>query len=271
VGTESRDKLIRLLNYVEQVVRLDERVAFALSEYRLPDGSAFALKDDETRDLPGVSHDLRDDEGSIWLEVMRLARKEPPQPPAEIGEWVLLSADPSKLPEPRSELLITVTRAERDAAIENGEVRPDDVCEAPRSRDEAAADQVTYDLTLRLEDRAHIASAIEAWITSVWTKWAAEELPRRRTIALYQRLYKVLQLVESAAENPLEIVWGVGPVAWQKDGRSVNRPLIEIRVDIELDNEKSGCIRIRPTSADPSFDLRPYEELGCSGLPCSRI
>jgi hypothetical protein len=43
--------------------------------------------------------------------------------------------------------------------------------------------------------------------------------------------------------------------------------LIELRVDIEIDDEKGGGIRIRPTSADPSFDLKPYEELGCSGLP----
>jgi hypothetical protein len=33
---DARQKLIGLLDYVEQVVRLDERVAFRLSEYRLP-------------------------------------------------------------------------------------------------------------------------------------------------------------------------------------------------------------------------------------------
>ena len=38
-----RQKLIGLLDYVEQVVRLDERVAFQLSEYHLPDGSTFAV------------------------------------------------------------------------------------------------------------------------------------------------------------------------------------------------------------------------------------
>ena len=35
---DSRQRLIGLLDYVEQVVRLDERVAFRVSEYRLPDG-----------------------------------------------------------------------------------------------------------------------------------------------------------------------------------------------------------------------------------------
>ncbi len=40
---DARQKLIGLLDYVEQVVRLDERVAFRLSEYRLPDGTTFAV------------------------------------------------------------------------------------------------------------------------------------------------------------------------------------------------------------------------------------
>jgi hypothetical protein len=89
VGTEPWDKIVRLLDYVEQVVRLDERVALRLSEYRLPDDSTFAVAEDDTRDLPGVSHDLHDEEGPIWLEVMRLARKEPPHPPPEIADWII--------------------------------------------------------------------------------------------------------------------------------------------------------------------------------------
>ena len=60
---------------------------------------------------------------------------------------------------------------------------------------------------------------------------------------------------------------GVGQVDWQKDGRIIDRPLLEIRVDIELDDARAGLIRIRPTGVDPAFDLKPYEELGCEGLP----
>src|ERR1035437_3948546 len=78
LAEEPREKLVRLLDYVEQVVRLDERVAFRLSEYHLPDGSNFAIHEGATRNLPGVHHDVREDEGSVWLEVERLARKEPP-------------------------------------------------------------------------------------------------------------------------------------------------------------------------------------------------
>jgi len=43
VAADIRQKLIGLLDYVEQVVRLDERVAFKLSEYHLPDGTTFSV------------------------------------------------------------------------------------------------------------------------------------------------------------------------------------------------------------------------------------
>src|SRR2546423_7639960 len=63
---DARQKLIGLLDYVEQVVRLDERVAFRLSEYRLPDGSTFAVGRSGTQNLPGVRHDHHDAEGAVW-------------------------------------------------------------------------------------------------------------------------------------------------------------------------------------------------------------
>jgi very-short-patch-repair endonuclease len=263
-----RQKLIGLLDYVEQVVRLDERVAFRLSEYRLPDGSAFAVGKADTQNLPGVRHDQRDDEGPVWLEVERLARNEPPAPPKDIAEWIAVSADPARSPDIRSERLVTVTAAERDAAVAKGEVRVDDILEAPPKRGEPKDAPPRFDLKLRLEDRPEVAAEINKWIAGPWTNWSTAELPRRRTIALYQVLYKVFQLLEvGGAESPIELMWGVGVVRWEKDGHIVDRPLLERRVEIELDDGRSGLIRVRPTSADALFDLKPYEELGCTNIP----
>jgi superfamily I DNA and/or RNA helicase/very-short-patch-repair endonuclease len=265
---EVRQKLVGLLDYVEQVIRLDERVAFRLSEYHLPDGSTFAVTRSETQGLPSVRHDHRDDEGPVWLEVERLSRKEPPRPPDELAEWIVLSADPARSPEVRSERILTVSAAERDIALSTGEVRPDDVLQAPRKRGESDNAPPRFDLTLRLEDRDELARAITNWITEVWTPWSAVELPRRRTIALYQVLYKIFQLMEvGGAESPIELMWGIGVVHWQKDGRIVDRPLLERRVEIELDDNRGGLIRVRPTGADALFDLKPYEELGSTNLP----
>ena len=265
---DARQKLIGLLDYVEQVVRLDERVAFRLSEYRLPDGSTFAVGKSDTQNLPGVRHDHRDEEGPVWLEVERLVRKEPPAPPESIGEWIVVPGDPARSPQVRGERLITVTAAERDAALAKGEVRPDDVLEAPRKRGEPDNAPPRFDLKLRLDDRPEVAAAINVWIAGPWTEWSTAELPRRRTIGLYQGLYKIFQLLEvGGTESPIELMWGIGVVNWQKDGRIVDRPLLERRVDIELDDKRGGLIRVRPTGADALFDLKLYEELGCTNLP----
>ncbi|MGJ4933146.1 AAA domain-containing protein [Bradyrhizobium sp. HKCCYLRH3083] len=265
---DARQRLVGLLDYVEQVIRLDERVAFRLSEYRLPDGSTFAISADNTRDLPGVRHDLQDDEGASWLEVDRLVRKDPPPRPDSIRPWIAVSSDPTQAPEIHQTRIVTVSAPERDEAIAKGEVRPDDIMVAPKKRGESSDAPTRYDLTLRLEDRPLVRNEIEGWIGGAWSEWSKLENPRRRTIALYQSLYKVFQLVEvGGAESPVEVIWGIGAVNWQKDGRIVDRPLLERRVDIELDEKRGGVIRIRPTAADASFDLKPYEELGCSNLP----
>ena len=262
-----RRRLVGLLDYVEQVVRLDERVAFRLSEYRLPDGTTFAVTKTDTQNLPGVRHDIRDDEGQVWLELERLPRREPPKPPEQFAEWVVISSDPNHRPEARPHRLITVAAEQRDEALIKKEVRPDDVLEAPRKRGESENAPPRYDLKLRLEDRPQIAAAIEEWIAGPWTQWSVEETPRRRAITLYQSFYKIFQLVEvGAAESSIELIWGIGVVNWQRDGKVIDRPLLERRVEIELNDAQGGLIRVRPTVAEPLFDLKPYEELGCSGL-----
>jgi very-short-patch-repair endonuclease len=264
---DDRQKLIGLLDYVEQVVRLDERVSFRLSEYHLPDGTCFTIRQTDTRNLPGIRHDHNDDDGPIWLELERLTRKEPPARHDVIADWIVVSGDPAKAPEVRPERLVTVSAAEKDAALAAGDVRADDILEAPRKRGEAETTPPQYDLRLRLEDRPELAEQINQWIAGPWSEWSTVEMPRRRTISLYQAFYKVFQLLEvGGTESSIEVIWGIGTVDWHKEGRVIDRPLLERRVDIELDDKRGGLIRVRPAGGDAQFDLKPYEELGCTGL-----
>ena len=115
---------------------------------------------------------------------------------------------------------MTVDAARRDEALAKAEVRPDDVLVAPRKRGEPDNAPPRFDLKFRLEDRPDTAKAIDEWIAGPWTQWAAEEIPRRRTIKLYQQLYKVFQLLEvGAAESSIELMWGIGSANWQKGGK----------------------------------------------------
>jgi hypothetical protein len=71
-------RLLGLLDYVDALIKLDERVAMRLSQHKLQDGSQFVLHEHELAKLPGVSLNKSDDEGPIWLRVQRLQRTAPP-------------------------------------------------------------------------------------------------------------------------------------------------------------------------------------------------
>ena len=99
-------------------------------------------------------------------------------------------------PRSRSRRLVTADAAERDLALANGEVRPDDVMETSHKRDGPTDAPPCFELTLRLEHVAEIIAKIENWIAGPWSKWATDEPRRRGTIAIYQQLYKLLQMLE---------------------------------------------------------------------------
>jgi len=228
-----RERLIGLLDYVEQVVRLDESVAFRVSDYRLADGTSFAIRPSDTANLPGIQLDMQEEEGPVWLAVARLPRREPPTPPPEIAEWILTSADPARLPEARLRRPTNGLVVERAGTLTHADARSEQMIAVARRREELR------EVNVYLEGQPATASAIQSWITGPWATWATEEMPRRRTIALYQQLYKIFQMVDSGvADSPIEVIWGIGVVRWRKEGRVVDRPLLEIRVDLELDEAR---------------------------------
>jgi hypothetical protein len=257
------ERLTELLGYVEQVIKLDERPAFRLSEYRLPTGQTFVFHQHDFQALPGITHDLTDEDGPIWLTMQRIKRGEPPEPSDDIAPWLNLPPDPDKEPTLREFVIRTVSESEKDDLLARSQVRPEDCASAigPQAKGQ-------FDVTLRLEDRPEITLAAQQYISTKWLSWAEAERPKRKSIALYQRLFEVAQLAELAgAEQPIELVWGIGLTRWIKDGYEVDLPLLERLVEIEIDQHAGGEIRIRPRSALATANLRPYEEMKIEGAP----
>ena len=255
------ERLKELLGYVEQVIKLDERPAFRLSEYRLPTGQTFVFHQHEFHALPGIAHNLTDDDGPIWLTMQRLKRGEPPGPPDDVLPWIKLSPDPDKAPAFRESLIRTVSESEKNDLLATGEARPEDCAEATGPQASGR-----FDVTLRLEDRPAITAGAENYISSAWLPWAEAERSKRKSIALYQKLFEIAQLAEiGGAEQPLEFVWGLGLARWLKDGFEIDLPLLERLVEIEIDAGAGGEIRIRPRSAPATANLRPYEEMKIEG------
>jgi hypothetical protein len=61
------ERLLGLLDYVDALIKLDERVPMRLSQHKLQDGAQFVLHEHELTKLPGVTLNKGDDEGPIWL------------------------------------------------------------------------------------------------------------------------------------------------------------------------------------------------------------
>jgi hypothetical protein len=256
-------RLHELLGYVEQVVKLDEHPAFKLAEYRLANGQVHQFHQHEFHALPGVKHDQTDDDGPVWLTMERLKRRNPPAPSATLSAWLDISPDPERTPVLRDFLLATVSGPERDALLAARGVRPED-CEPAFGPD----GEGKFDIRYRIEDHPDVSVEGNRYLAGEWLSWANEERPRRRSIALYQRLFEAAQLVElGGPEQAIELVWGMGLSRWVKEGALIDLPLLERLVEIEIDERAAGLIRVRPRQADATANLRPYEELKLDGVP----
>jgi hypothetical protein len=179
----------------------------------------------------------------------RLQRTTPPPADAACRAWVDVSNDPTKPPVIRDAQHLRVLKAEKDRMIEASEARLDDCVPSvkPAKKDETTG--VFFDVMLRLEDRPALREALEAYCAVPWAEWAEREKPRRRSIAIYQRLFEIAQrLLQSGGNESVELVWGIGVARWSRHEESIDLPMIERGVEIEIADQTNAAITIRPRS-----------------------
>src|SRR5690606_14731090 len=91
-----------------------------------------------------------------------------------------------------------------------------------------------------------VAAEIERWLANEWQRWVGRERPRRRTINLYERLFRLrMRIEEEGAESATEVVWGLGRCIWNHPDAQIDYPLLTRRVEIELD--KHHNLLVSPT------------------------
>lgn len=257
--SEAHRRLEELLNYVEQVTRLDERPVFTLNAHRLGGGQAIAFHQQDFFGLDGIILDQEDEDGPIWITIKRLRRGEPPQSPPDIVDWLIQSSEPDVMPKINGYITKTISKEELNHLLETGKIRRDDYHEA---MGEAAG---KYDVSFRLEDNKPIQDIAEYYINNDWLTWAEKERPVRKSIRIYQKFFEIIQKKEISIDLPFEIVWGIGVTRWKKDGKEIDLPIIECLTEIELDESNGGEIRVRPRLQKPIINLRPYDELKIEG------
>ena len=235
--TDARRLLQRLLEYIEEQAKEIDPRQFCLSHTK-----GFIRRSHEIAGLPGVEYDIKVEGDHIWLRVARFTPTEPPAVPDQFRAFIRLSDDP----EGESPLLDDTAFRRWLNKVADGK--------APERRTE-----------LEKQGRATINKALLDYAT-LWKAWAAEEYPRRKTIALYGDLFSLRhQLAAEETARPQELIWGIG-VASRKlrfEGSDLDYeyPILTQTAEIALD-EMTMSLEVRPRATDTRIELDAF--VACS-------
>ncbi len=223
-------QVLDLLSYIEQVEKLNTKPTFSVpSEF-------FTAYQHELKGLPELQFNLQVGGDDVWLRVPRLQEITAPELDEILRHWVTLPKSPEKPPELKGEIVIF------------------------EGKDEVRRE--------RIEDHQDVRTLFDRYAEYQWEPWAAAERPRRKTIAIYNKLFSLQQAISSeGAETPLELAWGIGYASWKKDGSTtpVKYPLLVQSCEIML-NEKTLDLEIRPRDVEPRLEADCYAEMELPGV-----
>jgi very-short-patch-repair endonuclease len=255
-----RENIQRLLGYAEEILKAGEKVVCDLARDALA-----SFHEADVAGLDGVTIPSEDGDGT-WLSVARLHETAPPMPPDEYQAWLVLTSrggGPFDPPGLREALSVRVSPEEASDLVEAGLASQDDVTE-PDEGDTKAIGAVA--VLLRLEHLTEFVGVFEAWVAGPWANWERTERRRRRSIALYNKLFEYQQRMSSMGEDtPIEVVFGVGLARWSHPEGRIDAPLIEATVEIDL--AEDGSVVVRPRAQAPRVTLGPFVELELPGVP----
>jgi len=85
------EPLLHALDYLAEVIRLEDPVVESVTDHRLAGGDHVVLHQHELHGLPGITLDSFDDEGPVWLRVEHLKAIDPPPVEPDLGVWIDVS------------------------------------------------------------------------------------------------------------------------------------------------------------------------------------
>jgi len=180
---------------------------------------------------------------------------------SELKDWLIVNRDPFSQPKVKDIVTATILKEDAESYLNNGTLLREDIMEPMKQPD----DDTWCDVIFRLDRQTEIRAGIEKYIRDQWTEWSETEKPRRETIRIYESFFSLQQLIQTGStEGALELVWGIGVCLWKKNGHTIDRPIIEQLVEIEI-NDKDGTISIRPRSTHPVIALEPCFTLEVPG------
>jgi transcription elongation GreA/GreB family factor/very-short-patch-repair endonuclease len=229
-----RERLLNVLDYIEEVERIGGRVALKVTDHKRP-----AYFEHQLLDLPGIRFgDSASD--TPWLEIERLQPIDPPLPEAEI--------------------LQTLSRV------------PTNPSKAPVLDEELLADMVSDPEAEHIDELAseRIKLAWNEYLNNSYIPWRDRELPRRKAIQFYAQMFGLLRALESdSASDPIELIWGIGLASWRLQGSTIQYPLLLQGVELAIDNH-TRSITVTPRESEPIVELSPFSAFNNAGTTVAR-
>lgn len=218
-----------MLDYLEEWDKLKRTPVFDIASHQ-----ALMIWQQDVAELPGFSLNSSDESGEVWLSLDRLRPKKPPQLPDELVPWVVVSDDPSREPHRR----------------------------------ESIPHPTVPDQEIDFDDAPERETAFAAYLDKQWSEWSTIEKPIRRSIGYYDKLFNLLQAIETeGAETALELVWGMGVAVWKPEKHSsVRHPLLCRLVEIDPVG-RDMALRIRPRDVPTLLETDIFAAMENPGLP----
>lgn len=244
--SQQHERLVALIDFVEHTAKMQ-----ALPPPVVQNQGPFHLFEHEAANQPGIHvNEIRpgeDEDDEIWLEVERLREGRSPELPPKLKPWVAVSHQPERLPTLRP-------NAKGADLIEAGERRAKYERTPPGQPQLPSMDADAYLELEEFEGVEQVRAMFKGYVSQKWNPWAEAEKPRRKTIALYGKLFVLKQQLEGGiVDAPLEFVFGVGMAIQDKAPNRLNYPLVTRLVELSLD-EETGALQIRPRDTDPQLE-----------------
>ena len=258
MSSADKERLLQLLDYVQHIVRLPERARFSVK-----DSGSFVYLQEDLHDRIGVQFNGRDDQGPVWLKLVRLQRIDPPEPPEELRPWISMIKNPLREPKVAADRIETVTREESEMLVERRLVDLEDV---KKLRKRGPNKEKMAEVTRRLQKDGTLSEAIGKYMAGPWRRWAELERPRRTSMKVYDDFFKLHQSIQAGAvEAPVEVIWGIGVAVWKTGKGTIKHPLIEVLVEIDVD-PKTNDILVRRRDAEPQLFIKQFQNLDSPGI-----
>ena len=257
---EDRGKLSGLFRFAQGVLAARDQVILSMRQTGLG-----CFLEAEITGLPGI--ELNPDQEN-WLVLRRLRESQPPLPEAMLAEWLDGRIDDPNKPPGFKPVIVREADIEEVSDLCEAEILDiEDVHVLSEDTPEGEAKAGNRDrvkIVLRIERLHETRAALELWRQGPWERWAEDERPVRKSIQLYNALFKLHNMLHGGvAATPPELVWGIGLARWQLPNGMIDMPLIEQLVDIEV--QAQGALTIRPRDVRPCVVMKPFLHLDVEG------